>query len=97
MSDRVFNVVFLCTGAYTTIDEMAEAEKINASYVCRILRLTLLAPDIVDAILDGRQPAEMTMAGLMKPFSVRWGEQVEAGLRRPYRRYVSDHAVARPQ
>ena len=63
------------TGAYAAIDEMAAAERINASYVCRVLRLTLLAPDIVDAVLDGRQPRAMTLAGLMKPFAVGWGEQ----------------------
>jgi hypothetical protein len=39
---------------YSTIGEMAGAEKINESYVCRVLRLTLLAPEIVEAILDGR-------------------------------------------
>src|SRR5581483_7592130 len=44
------------TGVYGTITELAAAENINQSYVCRILRLTLLAPDIVEAILDGRQP-----------------------------------------
>jgi hypothetical protein len=54
---------------------MAAAEKINASYVCRVLRLTLLAPDIVEAILDGRQPAAMTLAAVMKPFSLGWGRQ----------------------
>lgn len=63
------------SGAYGTIDETAEAEKINASYVCRILRMTLLAPDIIEAVLDGRQPAGMTLAVLMRPFSVGWGEQ----------------------
>ena len=63
------------TGVYATIDEMAAAEKINASYVCRVLRLTLLAPDIVEAILDGRQPADMTLAGLMRPFPVGWERQ----------------------
>jgi hypothetical protein len=62
-------------GVYATIDEMAAAEKINASYVSRVLRLTLLAPDIVEAILDGRQPADMTLAALMKPFPVGWGEE----------------------
>ena len=65
-------------GVYATIDEMAAAEKINASYVCRVLRLMLLAPDIVGAILDGRQPAEMTLAVLMRPFSVGWREQIAA-------------------
>jgi hypothetical protein len=55
---------------------VAAVEKINAAYVGRVLRLTLLAPDIVDAILDGRQSAEMTLAVLMKPFPVGWREQV---------------------
>ena len=45
------------TGQYATVKDLAAAEKINASYVCRVLRLTLLAPDLVEAILDGRQPA----------------------------------------
>ena len=67
------------TGVYGTIEEIAAAEKINSSYVSRLLRMTLLAPDIVEAILDGRQPTEMTLAGLMAPFAVGWGEQVEAG------------------
>ncbi len=44
---------------------LAAAEKINSSYVSRVLRLTLLAPDIVEAILDGRQPEGMTMLALM--------------------------------
>ncbi len=62
-------------GTHATIAEIAAAEKINASYVGRVLRLTLLAPDIVEAILGGRQPAQMTLAGLMRPFSVGWTEQ----------------------
>jgi hypothetical protein len=49
-------------GAHATIAEIAAAEKINESYVGRILRLTLLAPDIIEAILDGRQPTAMTLA-----------------------------------
>ena len=57
---------------------MAAAEKINSSYVSRVLRLTLLAPTIVEAVLDGRQPPEMTLAALMQPFPVVWREQVEA-------------------
>ena len=66
------------TGVYGTIEEIAAAEKINSSYVSRLLRMTLLAPDIVEAILDGRQPAEITLAGLMTPFAVVWGDQAEA-------------------
>ena len=60
------------TGRYGTIDELAAAEKINDSYVSRLQRLTLLAPDIVAAILDGRQPEGMTLPGLMEPFPVEW-------------------------
>ena len=53
-------------GSYSTIKELAVAEKINASYLCRVLRLTLLAPEIVEAILDGRQPEGMTLPGLLQ-------------------------------
>ncbi len=54
---------------------LGRAEEINHSYVSRILRLTLLAPDIVEAILDGRQPPALTLARLMKPFPAEWKEQ----------------------
>ena len=63
------------SGEYASITELAAAEKINHSYVCRILRLTLLAPDIVEAILDGRHTAEVTLATLMESFPVGWQEQ----------------------
>jgi hypothetical protein len=53
----------------------AAAEMINSPYVSCVLRLTLLAPDIINAILDGRQPAEMTLAGLMRSFAAEWREQ----------------------
>ena len=65
------------TGAFSTVAEIAAVEKINSSYVSRVLRLTLLAPDIVEAILAGRQPAEVTLAGLMGAVPVGWGEQSE--------------------
>lgn len=63
------------TGRFATIKELSAAEKINPSYVSRVLRLTLLAPDIVEAILDGRQPEGMTLQALMEPFPVEWGRQ----------------------
>jgi hypothetical protein len=69
-------------GTHATIAEIAAAEKINESYVGRVLRLTLLAPDIVEAILGGRQPAEMTLARLMQPFAVEWKERREEMLGR---------------
>jgi hypothetical protein len=66
-------------GRYGTIDELAAAEGINGSYVCRVLRLTLLAPDIVEAILDGREAEAMTLRALMQPFPVEWGMQRDLG------------------
>jgi hypothetical protein len=71
------------TGVHTTIAELAAAEKINASYVGRVLRLTLLSPEIVEAIIDGRQPPELTLAALMRPFPAGWREQVN-GLHRQF-------------
>ena len=62
-------------GKHGSLEELAKAEKINSSYVSRVLRLTLLAPDIVEAILDGRQPVEMTLARLMEPFPITWNDQ----------------------
>jgi len=59
-------------GRYSTIDDLAAGEKINSSYVSRLLRLTLLAPDTVEAILDGRQPSEMTLLELMKGVPTIW-------------------------
>jgi hypothetical protein len=64
------------SGRFGTINELAAAEKINSSYVSRVLRLTLLTPDIVEAILDGRQPDGMTLPGLMKPGPVEWTRRV---------------------
>ena len=63
------------TGRHGTIDELAAAEKINSSYVSRLLRLTLLAPDIVEAILDGRQAEGITLPVLMEPFPAKWSDQ----------------------
>jgi hypothetical protein len=62
-------------GRYGTINKLAAAERINSSNVSRLLRLTLLAPNIVEAILDGRQPEGMTLPVLMEPFPVEWEEQ----------------------
>ena len=62
-------------GRFATINELAAAEKINSSYVSRLLRLTLLAPGLIEAILDGRQPEGMTLPGLMEPFPVEWEQQ----------------------
>ncbi len=62
-------------GRYASISEMAGAEKIERGYLGSLLRLTLLAPDIVEAMLDGRQPADLSMPALMEPITVVWAEQ----------------------
>lgn len=62
-------------GKYQTIVEIAAEEEINESYISRLLRLTLLAPDIVDAILDGRQAPAVTLATLMERLPIPWAEQ----------------------
>ncbi len=59
-------------GAHATIEELARAKGVNATYVSRVLRLTLLAPEIVEAILDGRQPAELQLDDVLAGFPLEW-------------------------
>ena len=61
-------------GCYASITELAGAEKVDRGYVGRLLQLTRLAPDLVEAILDGRA-AELALPKLLAPFSVNWAEQ----------------------
>ena len=63
------------SGQYGTAADLAKAEKVNDSYLSRMLRLTLLAPDIVEAILDGRQPRALEVQALMRPVPQGWNEQ----------------------
>ena len=63
------------SGECATIREIASAERINETYVGRVLRLTLLAPEIIEAIVQGRQPAGVQLDALMRRFPVGWGEQ----------------------
>ncbi len=63
----------LKSGTVDTAAELAAAESTDASYVSRALRLTLLAPDLVEAILDGRQGEEVTLTALMVGVAVVWG------------------------
>ena len=65
-------------GRYASISEMAAAEKLDRGYLGRILQLTLLAPDIVQAILDGRQGPELGLPELLGPFAAGWSEQRQA-------------------
>ena len=66
------------SGEYGSITELAKAEGVNQSYACRMLRLSLLAPSIVTAILDGRHESDVMLKQLMKPLPVRWDEQMAA-------------------
>ena len=68
----------LDSGEFTTVGELAEREGISISYLTRVLRLTLLAPEIVEAILDGQQGPEVTLARVSKPFPLEWSEQYDA-------------------
>src|SRR5215475_4042216 len=63
------------TGQYATIKEIAKAERINPSYVSRVLRLTLLAPDLVEALVHGRRSSTMSLHDVMKPFPISWDRQ----------------------
>ncbi len=65
----------LDSGAFMSISELAEHERISPSYMTRIMRLTLLALDIVETILDGQQGPDVTLARLMEPFPMEWKEQ----------------------
>ena len=63
------------SGKYASSAELAKAEKVNDSYLSRILRLTLLAPDIIEAILTGRQPRTLQLDELLKPLPGAWNRQ----------------------
>jgi hypothetical protein len=71
------------TGTYATITEMAHAEHIDHGYLGRILRLSLLAPDLVEAIVAGRQPEALTLGTLMHPRPADWEKQRSTFRRRP--------------
>ncbi len=64
--------------SYASISDMAAAERIERGYLGTLLRLTLLAPDIVEAVLDGTQPPELGLARLMEPLPAGWSEQRQA-------------------
>lgn len=67
--------MMLESGEFASISELAEREGIAFTYMARLMRLPLLAPEIVDAIMDGRQPERVTLANLMDPFPLDWDAQ----------------------
>ena len=62
-------------GNYATVGDLAKPEDVAKSYLCSVLRPTLLAPVIVGAILDGRQSRRLSVDTLLKPFPLEWGHQ----------------------
>ena len=62
-------------GEFATVAELAEQERIAPSYMTRVLRLTLIAPDIVEATLDGKQGPAVTLARVLEPIPADWAEQ----------------------
>ena len=67
----------LFDGTHASIADIAKSENINPSFVSRILRLAYLSPTLVEAILDGKYPAHLTMKDLMEPFPMEWERQRE--------------------
>jgi hypothetical protein len=63
------------SGRYGSLAELARAERIDRSYLARTLRLTLLAPDIVEASLNGRQPCVLALPDLLERVPSLWEEQ----------------------
>jgi hypothetical protein len=62
-------------GDYTSVSEIGDAENISKSYVSRILRLALLAPDIVDEVLSGSTDQALVLERLQQPLPASWGDQ----------------------
>ncbi len=65
------------SGEFATIADLAEREGIAAPYLTRTMRLAQLAPDLVEAILDGRQPRDLTLEALRGQIPEEWSKQVE--------------------
>jgi hypothetical protein len=64
-------------GVYASVSDIGDAENISKSYVSRILRLALLAPDIVEAVLAGRTDTALMLDRLGRPLPASWTEQRE--------------------
>ena len=63
------------SGKYATVEDLGRREQISPSYVGRVVRLTFLAPDIVEAILSGTQPRLLDTKSLLKPVPAEWNAQ----------------------
>lgn len=84
-------------GRYGSVSELAAAEKVDRGYLGRILMLTLLAPDIVEAIMDGQQPAGLDVNVLREGFPMEWGgAERHFGELAPRQKILSTIAALRP-
>jgi hypothetical protein len=66
------------SGQAKSVTDLAEQEGVTDAYVCRLLPLTCLATDILEAILDGRQPKGLRLAEVLGNGPVAWEEQRRA-------------------
>jgi hypothetical protein len=62
-------------GVFTTLENLARTKGVAPSYMSRVLRITLLAPEIVEAILDGQQPVELQLDDRLQGFALEWAGQ----------------------
>ena len=68
----------LDTGVHATLEDLARCKGVGKTYVSQLLRLMLLAPEIIEAGLDGRQPSERQLDDLLKGFPLEWeGQRVD--------------------
>jgi hypothetical protein len=80
------------SGDYATVRDLAKAEAINESYLGRVLRLTLLSPTLIEAILEGRQAATLELGDLLQQFPVEWDRQLGSLTRR-----INDRSALPPK
>lgn len=64
-------------GTYASITDLAKAQGVNESYACRLFRLTLLAPTVVTAILNGEPASNLMLKTILRPLPTEWGEQIK--------------------
>lgn len=65
----------IAIGKYQSVSELAEAENINKSYMQRMMRIMLLSPKIIEAIINGQQPEGFSLTSIDRPFTPIWSEQ----------------------
>lgn len=63
-------------GTYASITDLAKAESVNESYACRLFRLTLLAPAVITAILNGEHRSNLMLKDILRPLPTLWDDQI---------------------